>query len=71
MVKMILENIVNKRSNIKCQSVRGLKERLGRKYPGSGEKHGFVSKTCPSSLREQSSVKIKADSAGEDMCRRG
>ena len=28
---MILENIVNKRSNIKGQSVRGLKERLGRK----------------------------------------
>ena len=41
---MILENIVNKRSNIKGQRVRGLKERLGRKYPGSGEKHGFVSK---------------------------
>ena len=67
MVKMILENIVNKRSNIKGQSVRGLKERLGRKYPGSGEKHGFVSKKCSSLLREQSSVKIKADSSGEDM----
>ena len=64
---MILENIVNKRSNIKGQRVTGLKERLGKKCPGSGEKHGFVSKKCPSSLREQSSVKIKADSAGEDM----
>ena len=30
-----------------------------------------LSKKCPSSLREQNSVKIKADSAGEDMCRRG
>ena len=64
---MILENRMNKRSNIKGQRVRGLKERLGKKCPGSGEKHGFVSKKCPSSLREQSSVKIKADSAGEDM----
>ena len=33
MVKIILENTENKRSNIKSQSVRGLKERLGRKIP--------------------------------------
>ena len=58
---------MNKRSNIKGQRVTGLKQRLRKKYPGSGEKHEFGSKKCPSSLREQSSVKIKADSAGEDV----
>ena len=71
MVKIILENIENKRSNIQDQNVRGLKERLGGKYPRTREKHGFVSKKRPSSLRVQRSVEIKVDSAGENMCRHG
>ena len=70
MVKMILENIVNKRSNIKGQRVRGLKEGWGGNTQGQ-ERNMGLSKKCPSSLREQSSVKIKVDSAGEDMCTRG
>lgn len=49
---MILENIVNKRSNIKGQGVRGLKE-VGEEMPRVRREHGFVSKKCPSSLRSR------------------